>query len=298
MTDAFGYRDLFFSAPDGLRLHCRDYGDPASPLLPVLCLPGLSRNASDFHDLALRLGAGPARRRVLAVDYRGRGQSAFDPDWTHYDIGVELGDALALLKELSIGKVIVIGTSRGGLIGMTWATLEPQRMAGLVLNDIGPVLEPLGLSRIKSYVGRLPAPESWEAAVALLKTTNVGFDAMPDSEWLAMARGTWRDRLPHEGTGPLVLTYDPALMKPFDALDLEQPLPDLWPVYDALAGLPLLVIRGANSDLLSESTTNEMAQRHSRCAIHVVPGQGHAPLLRDEPTLDRIATFVAAVDPA
>lgn len=292
MTGAV-HRERFTPAPDGLMLHARDYGPENSSRLPVLCLPGLTRNSHDFEALATALSTGPGARRVIAVDYRGRGRSNRDVDWTHYDVGVETGDVLSQLAALGISKALFIGTSRGGLISMATAAIRPEAIAGVVLNDIGPVLDVSGLERIRGYVGKLKAPTTWDEAVALLKFTTGGqFTAVDEADWRAYAEGTWRE----EADGSLALTYDPALMLSFATLDFKA-LPDLWPAFDALRSSPVLAIRGANSDLLSEETLAEMARRHPRLDTLVVPGQGHAPLLRDAPTIARIRAFLDAVDP-
>jgi pimeloyl-ACP methyl ester carboxylesterase len=293
MTEAV-YRDRFTPAPDGLMLHARDYGPEDPGRLPVLCLPGLTRNSHDFDVLATALSSGTGARRVIAVDYRGRGRSNRDVDWKHYDVAVETGDVLSQLGALGIGKALFVGTSRGGLITMATAATMPEMIAGAVLNDIGPVLDVAGLERIRGYVGKLKAPTTWDEAIALLKYTTGGqFTAVEEEDWRAYAEGTWRE----ETDGSLALTYDPALMLSFAMLDFKA-LPDLWPAFETLRTVPLLAIRGATSDLLSEETLAEMARRHPRLEKLVVPGQGHAPLLRDAPTIARIRAFLDAVDPA
>ncbi len=291
MTDGKAHRDHFSPAPDGLMLHARDYGPADSQHLPVVCLPGLTRNSHDFDVLARALSTGPQARRVVSVDYRGRGLSNRDVDWRKYDVGVETGDVLSQLASLGIPKALFVGTSRGGLIVMTLGTVAPQVLAGAVLNDIGPVLDLAGLERIRGYVGKLKPPRTWDEAIALLKfTTGGGFTAIDPADWRAFAEGTWR-----EEDGTLAITYDPALMLSFATMDFKK-LPDIWPAFEALAPVPLLVVRGENSDLLSDATTTDMAKRHPRCAVHLVSGQGHAPLLRDAPTIDRIRAFFDEVE--
>ena len=184
----------FVSAPDGLRLHVREYGSraAASPRMPVVCLPGLARTAADFDRLARVLAADG--RRVLALDYRGRGLSERDPDPTHYDLATESADVLATLAATQVGRAIFIGTSRGGLITMILAALQPALIAGAVLNDIGPVIEAEGLARIKGYVGKLPRPNSWAEAVDLLKQiAGAQFTALTDADWLDFAQLTFKE---------------------------------------------------------------------------------------------------------
>lgn len=293
MTDGAGYRNHFSPAPDGLMLRARVYGPETSPRLPAVCLPGLTRNSHDFDMLARALSTGPGARRVVAVDYRGRGLSNRDVDWRKYDVGVETGDVLSQLASLSISRALFIGTSRGGLITMATAAVAPDMLAGAALNDIGPVLDRRGLDRIRGYVGKLKPPKNWDEAVELLKfTTGGSFTQVAPEDWRAFAEGTWR-----EEDGTLVINYDPALMLSFATMNFDA-LPDLWPAFEGLNSIPLLAIRGEGSDLLSEETLAEMARRHPRCATFIVPGQGHAPLLRDETSIGRIRGFLDEVDPA
>jgi pimeloyl-ACP methyl ester carboxylesterase len=270
------YRDLFVSAADGLRLFARDYGPRNGSALPVVCLPGLARNSEDFHPLAAAISMDATRpRRVLALDYRGRGRSEWDPDWHHYDIGTELNDTLQVLTVAGLEKAVFVGTSRGGLITMALSAVRPTLLAGAVLNDVGPVIEPKGLIRIRNYVGKLPSPKTMqEAAQILRQLSDAQFPAFSPEQWESMARGTW-----HEKDGRPVLSYDPNLMKPLEALDLEMPMPDLWNLFEGLQPFPVLTIRGANSDLLAASTLDAMQERHPDLTAITVPGQGHAPLL-------------------
>ncbi len=286
------YRDLFVSAADGLRLYARDY-DPGRPgALPVVCLPGLARTSEDFHDFAEALSADPARpRRVLSLDYRGRGRSEWDQDWRNYDVRVELNDVLQVLTAAGIEKAIFVGTSRGGLITMALSAARPTLLAGAVLNDVGPVLEPGGLKRIRGYVGKLPSPRTMqEAAQILRQISGAGFPRYTDRQWEKMARGTWR-----EDEGQLILNYDPALMKPLEGLDLESPLPDLWPLFEGLKPFPVLAIRGGNSDLVTADTLQSMQERHPRLKAITVPDEGHAPSLEGD-LVQEIRRFIIDVE--
>ena len=288
MSPPAAFQSRFFTAADGLRLHMRDYGPRASTALPIVCLPGLARTAGDFDPLARALcGA----RRVVALDYRGRGLSERDRDWKNYDILVENADILNVLTGAGIEAAIFVGTSRGGLHIMALAATRPALLRGAVLNDIGPVIEAKGLMRIRGYVGTLPRPSSWADAVDLLKATaSAQFTGLDDADWEAYARLTFEQR-----DGRFVPQYDPLLRKGLEALDFETALPALWPQFEGLRHIPLLVIRGANSDLLAPATVEEMLRRHPDGWSHVVPGQGHAPLLRDAATIARIAAFVRMV---
>ena len=277
----------FFSAPDGLKLHLLDY-DPGGDETPVVCLPGLSRTSNDFDALARRLST---KRRVIAIDYRGRGLSERDRDWTNYDLLVENADILSQLAAAGVGDAIIVGTSRGGMHAMVFAATRPSMLKGVVLNDIGPVIETKGLTRIRGYVGKLPTPSSWSDAIDLAKRVmSAQFTALTDADWEAYARMSFEEK-----DGRLAARYDPALSKGLEALDLEAPLPTLWPQFEGLRQVPVLALRGENSDLFSPETLAEMARRHPSLETHVVAGQGHAPLLIDEPTIARIEKFVEDV---
>lgn len=293
MTETAGYRSLFIRSRDGLKLHVREYGHYGRDALPVVCLPGLARTSADFHELALALSTDARRpRRVVALDYRGRGQSDYDPDWTHYDIKIELDDVLQVLAATGIPEAVFVGTSRGGLITMAMAPVRPAAIKGVVLNDIGPVLDAQGLIRIRGYVGKLPTPANWNEASAILKQTfGPHFPILNAQEWEGYARRTWK-----EAGGRLVPDYDPALMKTLEVLDLEAPLPVLWPFFDGLKHAPMLVLRGANSDLLSDVTVRQMVERHPACESFTVAGQGHAPLLDSKDVVGRIAKLCATAD--
>ncbi len=288
MAEAF--RDVFTTSSDGLTLYARDYGPVAGGALPVVCLPGLARHSGDFDDLALAL-ANDERipRRVLALDYRGRGRSDWDPNWRNYDVRVELTDVLQVLTATGIGEAVFVGTSRGGLITMALSAAQPALIRAAVLNDIGPVIDARGLVRIRGYVGKLPGPGSMaEGAQILKRISHAQFPRITDAQWERMARGTW-----HEQDGRLVLSYDPMLMKTLETLDLEAPIPTLWPLFEGLKPVPVMVIRGANSDLLSQETVAEMQALHGRLEIVTVPDQGHAPLLEGD-VIERIRGFVQA----
>jgi pimeloyl-ACP methyl ester carboxylesterase len=280
-------KSVFISAPDGLKLHARCYGQRAASGIPVVCLPGLARTAADFDALAPVL-ADADTRRVIAIDYRGRGLSDYDRDPGHYNFQVEIADVLAILSALEALPAIFIGTSRGGILTMLLAAQRPTAIAGAVLNDIGPVLEQKGLMRIKGYVGRLPQPRNFdEGAEILRRLFDAQFPKLTHEDWLKSARRTFK-----EEKGRLVPTYDVRLARTMEGVDLERTLPPLWKEFEALRGMPVLTIRGANSDLLSPATVEAMAARHPGFAAFEVPDQGHAPLLAEPETIARIAEFV------
>ncbi len=289
------YASHFVTTQDGLKLHVRAYGPRSSENLPVVCLPGLARTGADFYELALALSrdAG-APRQVIAVDYRGRGRSDYDRDAANYSLAVELSDVLAVLAALGIGPAVFVGTSRGGILTMLLAAVRPAVIAGAVLNDIGPVIEPQGLARIKSYVGKMPQPTGYEDAGDILRRLFSGhFPKLTSDDWIAFARRTFEER-----EGKLVPSYDPKLVKTLEGIDINRPLAPLWKEFDALARVPVMVIRGANSDVLSPATVAAMRQRRTGLDVVEVPDQGHAPLLSDAGSIRRIAAFVVCCEPA
>jgi pimeloyl-ACP methyl ester carboxylesterase len=282
----------FIAAQDGLILHVRSYGSPEAPRLPVVCLPGLTRTEADFEALATGLSEDAERpRHVFALDYRGRGRSEYDRNPANYSLKVELSDVLTVLAALKLGRAVFIGTSRGGILTMLLGVARPSAVSGVVLNDIGPVIETSGLARIKSYVGKLPQPKNFEDAAQILRGIfAVQFPKLSPEDWLAYAHRNFR-----EENGMLVPTYDVNLAKPFEALDLLRP-PPLWEQFDALPRVPILVIRGTNSDVLSVRTVAAMRARRPDLQSLEVADQGHPPLLDTADVIERIRVFVTACD--
>jgi pimeloyl-ACP methyl ester carboxylesterase len=290
------WHDIYFSARDGLRLYARHYPAKAdarggSARRPVLCLAGLSRNSRDFHRLAVALAsAGPGAREVYALDSRGRGLSERDGDWRNYALLVEANDALDFMTMRDLHGAAVIGTSRGGVLAMLMAVLRPASIGAAVLNDIGPAIEREGLARITAYIGRMPVPADWEEAARIVyEIHRRHFPAVPQEEWAEQARAWFND-----DSGLPALGYDPNIAKSFSAMD--GPIPELWPQFGALAAVPVLAIRGEHSDILSAKTLEEMRSRHPMIESFLVRGQGHAPLLRDAPTLSAIQSFLSRTD--
>lgn len=300
-------KSVFVSAPDGLRLHVREYGSRLTPALAVVCLPGLTRTVADFQVLAAHLTNPPANplaeplanplaeagsRRVIALDSRGRGQSEYDRNPQNYNLLVELGDLVAVLTALAVGPAIFIGSSRGGLLTMHLGVAHPTAIAGVVLHDIGPVIEPKGLARLRSYVGKMPQPRSFTEGADILRHLFHGqFPNLSSDQWLGAAKRAWQTR-----GGALAPTYDVRLSRTLTAIDIERPLPPLWNEFDALQRLPMLVIHGAKSDILSAETVAAMAARHPGMELIEVADQGHVPLLEGEDLLRRIGDFVAKCD--
>src|SRR5215208_794060 len=279
----------FVTAQDGLRLHLDVYGPPAAITTPVVCLPGLTRTSADFQALATALAVDQEPQRcVIAVDYRGRGRSDYDRNPCNYSLAVELGDLVAVLTALGLGPAVFVGTSRGGILAMLLAVARPGAIAGVVLNDIGPVIETEGLARIKSYVGKLPSPTSYQDGADILRGLfEAQFPNLSPADWTAFARRTFK-----EEDGRLLPNYDVKLANSLKGVDLKRPQRALWKEFDALARVPLMLIRGANSDVLSAATVSAMAARRRDLEILEVPNQGHAPLLAEDETSRRIRAFL------
>ncbi len=285
-------RSVFVTVQDGLRLHVREYGSRSAPALPVVCLPGLARTVADFDALAPALANGRRSRRVIAINSRGRGQSDYDNNPANYNLAVELGDVVTILTALEVGAAVLVGSSRGGILTMLLGVAHPTAIAGVVLHDIGPVIEPKGLARIKSYVGKLPQPRSFaEGSDILRRLFDAQFPKLTAEQWLAAARRTWK-----LNDGELAPTYDVRLARTLAELDIERPLPPMWNEFDALSRVPVLVIRGANSDILSAATVAAMRQRHPGAEIIEVADQGHVPVLDGSDLLQRIVDFVGRCD--
>lgn len=290
-TDA-AFADRRWTAAGGLRLHARDYAAASGPArAPVICIHGLTRNARDFEDLAPRLAR--QGRRVLAVDVRGRGASAYDPDPTRYVAGTYAADVLALMDALAIARAVFVGVSMGGLITLVLSALRPSAVAGAVLDDIGPEIAPEGLARILGYAGAGAPVTTWDEAAAYARRLNAAaFPRYGADDWAAFARRIFRD----EGGRP-VLDYDPAIavaLRPPEPKPGEPapPPPDLWPLFAGLARHPLLTLRGQTSDILSPGIAERMRQAAPDMAYAEIPGVGHAPMLDEPEALAAIDAFL------
>lgn len=267
-------------------LYARDYAGPGADAPVVLCLHGLTRNSRDFAELAAHLAV---RYRVIVPEQRGRGRSAYDPSPANYHPGTYVQDMAALMAHLGIGRVAVIGTSLGGLMAMIMTAQTPDAIAGVVLNDIGPVVDPAGIARIQSYVGKLPPPRTWPEAEAQQRSLNADiFPDFSDADWDRFVRALYRDE-----NGKPVLDYDPQIAVPLAAGSAVPP--DLWPLFDGLCARPALAIRGETSDILSAATFAEMQRRNPAMGAVTVPNRGHAPLLTEPMALAAIDGFLAGL---
>lgn len=281
-----GFRERFFTSQDNLSLYFREYGDRLTPTAAVLCLPGLTRNCKDFHDLATHLAQ---KHRVVCPDSRGRGRSDYDPDWRHYEARTQINDLRHLLAVADIHRAVVIGTSFGGLIAMALAVAAPTAVAGVVLNDIGPEVNQSEYQRILDYISRDRPQPDWESATRHLRQMFPKLSFKDEAGWLTMARNTYR-----EGPdGVLHFDWDVSLVKPLRANAGR--LPDLWPLFRALGALPVLAIRGALSDVLSEDTFERMAEAKPDLIRVTVPDVGHAPALNEPEALTAIDDFLTAL---
>jgi pimeloyl-ACP methyl ester carboxylesterase len=280
------YEDCYFTVRDGLRLHYRDYpGDPAKP--PILCLPGLTRNSRDFAEFAERYSP---RFRVLAMDFRGRGMSDYDPVPARYVPPTYAYDVIELLDQLEIPEAIFVGTSLGGLVTMAMAVFAPQRIAAAILNDVGPDLNTAGLDRIKSYVGSGARFQSWDEVGEAVAANNGGFENYTHDDWVRMAKRNCR-----EDNGEIVFDYDMAIAEPFESAG-PAPEIDAWPFFAALAQKPLLVVRGARSDLLSAEALEKMQAAAPAMKSAVVAGVGHAPDLGEPEAVTAIEAFLDSLE--
>ncbi len=276
-------RERCYTAPDGLRLFFEDWGDPRARRTPILCLPGLTRNSKDFTDFARRESG---RRRVICPDLRGRGRSAYARDWRSYEPRTYLEDLRHLLAALGIGRLVVIGTSMGGLVGMAFAAAMPSVLAGLVLNDVGPDVDPDGGKRILDYISVDRPQPDWPTAVRHLRGRLKTLSLASEEEWLSFARATFREG----ADGLLHFDFDVNLTRPLlRSGGIEQ---DLWALWRALARTPVLAIRGEVSDILPAGTFTRMKAEHPDLAQASVPGVGHAPTLNEPPAREALDDFL------
>lgn len=279
--------ERWFESADGLRLYYRDYAAQAPGQLPVLCLPGLTRNSRDFEHVALRLRR---ERRVLCADLRGRGKSQHDPNWQNYHPGTYLGDIARLLDHAGVERCVFFGTSLGGILSMLTAAKQPQRIAAAILNDVGPEVDPAGLARIASYVGRYPPARTWPEAVAIVRASyELALPDLTDEQWADFTRRSYSDV-----DGVPRLDMDPNIGEAVRAAPAAA-APDLWPVFAALAPVPTLVLRGATSDILSRATFDRMQAQKPDLVPVEVPNRGHVPLLDEPEAVTAIDAFLARV---
>ena len=285
------YVDRAWTGADGLSLRARDYaGAAGAARAPVVCLHGLTRNAADFDTLAPWIAA--SGRRVLAADFRGRGRSAWDPAPMNYTPATYAADIAGLLNAAGIGRAVFVGTSLGGIVAMVLAAMRPAAVAAAVLNDVGPSLSPEGLKRIGGYAGRDAAVKDWSEAADYARAINgAAFPGYAPADWDAFAR-----RIFEEGPdGRLRLAYDPDIAAPIRAAGPEALAPDITPLFVGLAtGRPMLLVRGAISDLIDPPRVEAMKALAPHMAVAEVPDVGHAPMLDEPEARAALAAFLEA----
>ena len=279
------YTETVWTSHDGLRLYARVYAGPEPSAKTVLCLHGLTRNSSDFEDLAPHL---QSRYRVIVPDVRGRGRSARDPNPQNYQPAIYLQDIFGLMDTLGAVRASVIGTSMGGLLAMMMGAAQRARVAAMVLNDMGPEVDPVGLDRIKGYAGRLPPPKNWDDAIA--QTHSMFGNAWPNlspDRWATLTRRAYRE----DENGAIAVDADPMIGEMLRAAPAATA--NLWPFWNLLRGIPTLAIRGAQSDILSAATFAKMKAENPGLEQLEVAQRGHAPLLDEPECVAAIDAFLA-----
>ena len=289
MTDQY-FEECYFNNQDGLKQYYRDYGSPSERAEVMLCLPGLTRNSRDFSHVAEQF---KDRFRVICVEQRGRGKSEYDPKPERYIPTTYVGDMFVLLNHLGVTQFHACGTSLGGLMTMLMQAANPGVVKSAIINDIGPEIDPAGIERIRGYVGATEPMTSWDEATNNMK--QMASDVFPNfnnDDWRAFAQRIFVER-----DGKIVLDYDPALADTFKAASPDQAAPNLWPLFDSMKTVPMLVVRGATSDILSEKTLNDMGDIHPDMASVIVPDVGHAPSLTNRKSLRPLTNGLTASAP-
>ena len=288
-----GWRGINITSQDGLTLHGRDYGPRASAALPVVCLPGLTRTVRDFHPLAHRLSTAQAPRRVVTIDLRGRGGSQHDSDPANYTAAREAIDVVDMTAALGIGECVMVGTSRGGLVAMVIATMRPGLLKGVALNDIGPRIESQGLLRIAAQLKSARQPVDWSDAIGLVKQMHQDqFTDLTEDQWSAFTH-----QLYIEQDGKPQRDYDRQIAQSLNAEDIANgETPELWGLFAALKPVPVAVLRGENSDLLSVATVGKMRRRHPRLTITTIANRGHTPFLDEPASIKALDDLIASAE--
>lgn len=283
-------REHWHSAADGTRLFARDVGPLQGKLTPLLCLPGLTRNSRDFEPVFEKFSDS---RRIIAMDFRGRGNSAHSADPNTYRPDVELQDTLEFLDALEIGRVAVLGTSRGGIVGLLMATLAKQRLAGLCLNDVGCKLEADGLLRIMGYVGTARTFSSWEIAAEQFAKSAMGFRNISPLQWQTVVK-----RIYLKASGGIAHNHDLALAQTLPAVQdvMDGKVPELWSLLPTLTDVPFALLRGEGSDLLSPETVQRMADAVPDLVTTTISGRGHVPFLDEPESVAAITQWLERVD--
>jgi pimeloyl-ACP methyl ester carboxylesterase len=281
------FEDGYWESADGLRLHYRDYPGPASKA-PLICMPGLTRNVRDFEPVAEMLGG---KRRMIAIEFRGRGESAYAKEPISYTPMTYAQDVDVLLRDLGLKGFVLLGTSLGGIVSMLLAASWKDKLKGVILNDIGPEIGAKGLERIRGYVGQGRNFETWmHAARAMSEAQGEIYPDHGLSDWLCFAKRTCK----LTSNGRIVFDYDMKIAEPFKQAGGEAGA-DLWPLFEGLSGVPLLVIRGEKSDILEKPVATKMAKKHGKATLVTIPRIGHAPSLDETEAQTAICEFLGAI---
>ena len=279
------YEERTYTSKDNLTLYYRVYGSPEARGVPLVCLPGLTRSSRDFEDIAETVCD---ERLVLCPDLRGRGQSAYDPNYNNYSVVVEMEDVLRMMEKEAVSEAVFLGTSRGGIITILTAAMHPEYLRGAILNDVGPEISPEGLARISTYVGKMATPATWEdAARAMKEVSQSQYPTLTDPEWERYARRVFRDR-----DGKPEYDYDPNIAETLR----PGAVGDMWPQFRSLKPIPTLVLRGEHSDILSAATVERMKAEKPDLEAVVVRDRGHVPLLDEPEAESAILAFLSRVD--
>ena len=289
MANSREYEDIYLKAVDGTGLHARDYAaaKDQETALPILCMHGLTRNCRDFEPMIARLNLEPEARYIVP-DQRGRGLSDY-ADAQSYSVSTYAQDMWQLLEHLKIDEFMIIGTSMGGLISMAMYAEKPQRIKGICLNDIGPSIDAEGLTPIMEYLGKNMHAADWQQAIENTQSTQLAnFPDFSEQDWLGFVKQVYRQ----QPDSSLVLDYDPAIAIPFEAALQELVTVDLWPLYLATESIPILIVRGALSTLLSEETGQRMVAEHAHAKCVEIANRGHCPLLDEPAAIDAITDWI------
>ncbi|MCF6216594.1 MAG: alpha/beta hydrolase [Emcibacter sp.] len=290
MTGNGLFLEKYYRSHDGLKLYYRDYNAESSHNPPLLCLHGLTRNSKDFDRFAAHFSSAQGvKRRVISLDIRGRGKSEYDPDYRNYQIPTYIQDVLGLLAHEKLTQATAVGTSMGGLISMAIGAMNSGILKGIILNDIGPEIDPRGLERISGFVGNGHVLQNWQQAISGMKVLNGWlFPDYSDAEWDMFARNTFRE----QDDGTIVANYDPAIGKAMKESAESTISLDLWPMFAAISPIPVLTLRGENSDILSSETLLKMARSHPEFTALTVPNRAHTPDLFEDISLKTIDKFI------
>ncbi len=286
MTQETAFQEKYYNSQDGLKLYYRDYIPDNSDNTPLLCLHGLTRNSKDFDRFARHF---QADRRVISLDIRGRGKSQYDPNYKNYDISVYVQDVLALLEHVGLDQVIAVGTSMGGIIAMTLGAIRPDVFKAIILNDIGPEVNPEGIERISGYVGNGIILKDWQQAIAGVKFLCAAlFPDYREDDWELFTRNSFRE----QENGTIIADYDQAIGTAMRE-SAENTVPnDLWPLFEMLGHIPIMTLRGENSDILSSETLQRMASIHPNFTAVTVKNRAHTPDLNEKISLREIGNFI------